>query len=49
MLTFFLVLTVCTISIFGARKLITKKVSDSFSLWSAYHYSYSFNESAVLT
>lgn len=51
----YVILSVClaffmsTINIFAARKIITKNVSDSLTVWSAYHYNYSFSASAVLT
>lgn len=45
-------MTLClttTMTFASSRKLITKTVSGSMTVYSAYHYNYSFNASAVLT
>lgn len=48
--TFLIIIGLSTTITFAAgRKLVTKTVSDSFTLWSAYHYTYSFNATAGLT
>lgn len=48
-LLIFIIFAMSTENVFGARKIISKSVTDNFSIWSAYHYTYRFNSSAVLT
>lgn len=49
-LSSFVILCLSLSMVFASgRKIIAKSISDSFTIWSAYHYNYSFNSSAVLT
>lgn len=49
-LTFLMVCALCITPVFAAgRKIITKKGTYNFSIYSAYHYQYTVTASAVLT